>query len=147
MLGLEAHPRPKLIDVPAFSLDRPVEKVAGIELHAGFGGADIDAPAAGRVLEPGRLRQGPRLCLVDHPVVVVTAAEPELLVRLLDSRPNRRWLTKVERRAGHGGQRPVWDQGRIDGRERSCMQRQHMYEKYAVALSVQVPVRLQSQDE
>src|SRR4051812_43057465 len=41
MLGLEAHPRAKCVDVPAFSLDRAVEKVAGIELHAGLGRADI----------------------------------------------------------------------------------------------------------
>src|SRR6059036_263299 len=102
MLGLEAEARPVTVDAPALSFNRPIEKVAGIELQSRLCRADVEPAAARWILEPRRVHERPpsppRAIAVDHPIVVVAAPEPELLMLVVDARSNRGCSAKIERR-------------------------------------------------
>src|SRR5881628_1197987 len=108
MLGLETEARPVSVDAPALSFNIPIEKVAGIELHSRLCRADVEPAAARWILEPRRMheRPPPRAIAVDHPIVVVAAPEPELLMLVVDARSNRGCPAKIEGRSRHRSDLP-----------------------------------------
>jgi len=60
VLRLEGQPIPKSIDAALLSDDRAVQKVAGVELHAGLGGRDLQRPPGRRFFDVGRSSQRTR---------------------------------------------------------------------------------------
>src|SRR4029450_1550874 len=78
VLGLEGEGVALAVGPAAGADDGAVEEVAGVELDAGLDGQDLEHPPAPRVLQPGRQLQ-PGAVPVEHPGVVVAAAQPQLL--------------------------------------------------------------------
>ena len=118
VLGLQREPVALAVLPAARADERAVEEVAGVELDPGLGRSRSSARgrSPGRAAaRPGaaRRRAGP----VEHPVVVVAAAEHELLVVARGAaRRSRASVAEVERRAGHRVDRAGRDQGRVDRR-------------------------------
>src|SRR6266568_3730570 len=102
MLRLQAQGIALLVDMSRFAGDRAVEKISRVELHAWFGCGDIEGPAAGGILDAcGAHETG--LAAVQHEVMVVPGAVPQLLVVRADARPDRSRLAEIERRARDRG--------------------------------------------
>src|SRR5215218_10830360 len=117
-----------------------VEEVARVELDAGLVGEDLQYPPAARVLQPGRQLQ-PGAAPVEHPVVVVAAADLELLEAVVTdplTDPGR--TGEVHRRAGHRVDGPRGDQGGVDRGVAAGPQAQLVVVDVARALTGQVPV-------
>ena len=78
-----------------FALDRSVEKIAGVKLHARFRRQNLQDPAARRVECFGSLDQvlAPA---INHEIMIVAVPEANLLVIGIDSLPNRVRLQKIE---------------------------------------------------
>src|SRR5436190_22824007 len=143
MLGLETEARPVTVDARALSFNRPIEKVAGIELQSRLCRADVEPSAARRILEARRMHErpppSPRAIAVDHPIVVVAAPEPERPMLVVDPRSNRGCPAKIERRSRHRSDLPGRNQRRINRRKRGRVERQNVIE-YVAPIAMQVPV-------
>src|SRR5215211_4770989 len=117
-----------------------VEEVARVELDAGLVGEDLQHPPAARVLQPGRQLQ-PGAAPVEHPVVVVAAADLELLEAVVtDALADPGRTGEVHRRAGHRVDGPRGDQGGVDRGVAAGPQEQLVVVDVARALTGQVPV-------
>src|SRR6266576_6522763 len=147
MLGLETEARPLTVNAPALSFNSPIEKIAGIELQSRLCRASVEPAAARRILQPRRMHERPRppplprAIAVDHPIVVVAAPEPELLMLVVDARSNRGCPAKIERRSRHRGDLAGRNQRRINRRKRGRVERQNVIE-YVAPIAMQVPVRV-----
>src|SRR5881392_3602634 len=95
MLRLEHKCAPMDVHMPPFADDRSVEEVPGVELHSGLGRAHVEGTATDRIDDTGGMRER-RSLPVDYPVVIVAAAETNLLVRCRDPRTDRRRSPEVE---------------------------------------------------
>src|SRR5260370_20804336 len=95
MLRLQTEAGTAPIRLAALSLDRAVQEVAGVELHARFGGMDFEHATALRLFHSRGQRQR-FSTLVEHPVVIVSPAEHQLLIYLFDARSDRRGLARLE---------------------------------------------------
>src|SRR4029450_6950261 len=116
VLGLEGEAVALAVGPAAGADDGAVEEVAGVELDAGLDGQDLEHPPAPRVLQPGRQLQ-PGAVPVEHPVVVVAAAELQLLEAVVaDALADPGRPGEVHRRAGHRVDGPGGDQGVADRR-------------------------------
>src|SRR4051812_35824533 len=120
MLGLERQTIAEPIHGAAFAGDGAVEEIAGIELQARLGGGDLHRATTRRLNdargEDQRVRG--RAVAVEHPVVIVAVAVPNLgVLSLVDSRSDRRRRTEIERRALHGRDLARWYQRRVDWRD------------------------------
>src|SRR5437773_11559110 len=104
MLGLETEARPVTVDARALSFNRPIEKVAGIELQSRLCRADVEPSAARRILEARRMHERPPppppAIAVDHPIVAVAPPAPELLLLVVYTRSHRGCPAKSECRSG-----------------------------------------------
>src|SRR5262245_27338132 len=112
MLCLQAEAVALVVGLAGFALHL-CKKVADVKLDARFGRPDTQHPARPRVAALRRLTQSSGLA-VDDEVVVVAAAELQLLVFLIDARADRRGLGEVERRAFDASQFAGRDQSRVD---------------------------------
>ena len=65
------------IRAPLLARDGAVQKVAGVELHAGLGGRDVQRPAGGRLDDARGVAQPDRRRPFEHEVVVVAARRVE----------------------------------------------------------------------
>src|SRR3954466_5595802 len=139
MLRFQTQTCALTVDAPALPGDRPVEEVAGIELHAWLCRADFDRSAADRIFQTRCRCQRTRPDLIDYPVVIIAPPEAKLLVRLPNARADGGRLPKVERRARNRGDLPGRNQRRIDRRKCRCSEPQHMIENGALT-AVQVPI-------
>src|SRR6266508_2533857 len=125
---------------PAAGADQgAVQEVARVELDARLVGEDLQDPAASRVGQPRRQLQ-PGAAPVQHPVVVVAAADDELRVAVADARTDRGRPGEVQRRAGHRGDLAGGDQGRVDRGVVAGPQQQLVVVDVAGALTGEVPV-------
>src|ERR1019366_4181653 len=77
-----------------------IEEVTGVELHAGLGGFDRHAPAALGVGHDGCKAQRSSIA-VEHPIVIVTAAQLDLFVVGVDACAHNLGLAEIERCAGY----------------------------------------------
>src|SRR6266851_657668 len=115
VLGFQAEGGALGISEPALANSCAVKEIAGIKLDAGFGGPDFH-DAAGSGLEDAR---GERFALVhghaQDEVVIVAAAEFQLLVGLIDARPDGGGFAKVEGRVRHVAKFAGGNQTGIDG--------------------------------
>ncbi len=68
--------------------DGAIQEITGIKLHAWLRSVDLHHAAAGGFVHPGRQLQVARLS-IDYKVVVVTAAECQLFVIIIDACANR----------------------------------------------------------
>src|SRR6266511_3423069 len=125
---------------PAAGADQgPVQEVAGVELDARLVSEDLQDAPASRVRQPcGQLQPG--AVAVEHPVVVVAAADEELRVAAADARADPGGVGEVQRRAGHRGDHAGGDQGRVDRGVVAGPQQQLVVVDVAGALTGQVPV-------
>src|SRR5215212_2361860 len=140
VLGLQGQAVALAVGAAAGPDQGPVEEVAGVELDAGLVGEDLQHPPAARVLQPGRQLQ-PGAAPVEHPVVVVAAADLELLEAVVaDALADPGRAGEVHRRAGHRVDRPGGDQGGVDRGVVAGPQEQLVVVDVARALTGQVPV-------
>src|SRR5688572_12225015 len=98
MLGLQAEAVALLIDLAALAGDAAVEKVSGVELHAGLGGVGLEDAPRGRLVHSRRQLQL-AVAAVNDEIVIVAAAAGELVVVLVDARAYGGRLREVERRS------------------------------------------------
>src|SRR5579863_1341235 len=113
MLRLEAEASAMRIRLAALPLCRSVQKVSAVKLYTRFRCKHFENASARRLKNFGGELQ-PTLCiLLEHPVVVVTLPEFQLLVILIDARTDRRGLRKIKRRAPNRAQFSGRDQSRI----------------------------------
>src|SRR5215475_11519462 len=122
MLCLEAEAVALVVGLAGFALHL-CKKVADVKLDARLGRPDFHSPGRLRIIYLRRLTQYSGLA-VDDEVVVVAAAELQLLVVLIDARADRRGLCEVERRAFDAPQFACRDQSRVDRREAVGVDRQ-----------------------
>src|SRR4029077_14294395 len=100
VLGLEAEACAVFAHASRLSVNRAVEKVSAIELDARLVREDFEH-AAGRRLVHRYIQTNGSVRAVQHPVVIVTFSESQLLVGLVDTSADCNGLTEVKRRAGH----------------------------------------------
>src|SRR5688500_11948661 len=100
MLGLQAQPVAVTIDRAPLALQRALEKIPRVELHAWLGRRDLEGAAALR-LDHTRGKARFVALSSEHEVVVVADAELELRVRVVDAGPDSRRLPEVQRCAGN----------------------------------------------
>src|SRR5690242_20560047 len=105
MLCLEAESVPPAIYLAAFSLDRAIQEIAGIELHSRLGRADFQNSPSRRFFHPRRQHE-PVTPTAQYPVVIVAPPDFELFVVVLDPGPNRRGAAEIERRSRNRPQFP-----------------------------------------
>ena len=96
MLRLQAKTVTLLVHLPAFAGDGAIEKIAAVELDARFAGVDLHHSPAGRFIH-ARGQNGTRTGPIEYPIVVVTPAQLELLVRIFYSGSHRGPPVKVHR--------------------------------------------------
>src|SRR5262245_2637593 len=124
MLCLEAEAVALVVGLAAFALHLR-EKVADVKLHARLGRPDFHHAARRRLGDLRRLTQYSSLA-VDDEVMVIAAAELQLLVVLIDARADRRLLREVEGRAFDASQFSGRDQSRVNRGEAVSVDRQLM---------------------
>src|SRR5215213_5561525 len=140
VLGLQSQAVALAVGAAAGPDQGAVEEVARVELDAGLVGEDLQYPPAARVLQPGRQLQ-PGAAPVEHPVVVVAAADLELLEAVVtDALADPGRTGEVHRRAGHRVDGPGGDQGGVDRGVAAGPQAQLVVVDVARALTGQVPV-------
>ena len=115
VLRLQAQPAALDVGLAAAALDRSIQEVAGVELHARLGGGDLHDPAADRIGDARAHRMVPGGC-AEHEVVVVAPAKPDLLVVGVDELADPPRLGEVKRRARHRAQFAGGDQPLVDRR-------------------------------
>ena len=109
---------------------------------------DLELAAARRVEDLGGGNDRRRVRPVEHEVMVVPAAERDLLVAgVTDPGADRLRLREVERRSGHRVDRARRDQGRVHGRVVVGVQPEHVVVDIARALTGEVPVAVVRQVE
>lgn len=116
-----------------------VEEVGAIELHARLGGLHLQRAAALGVSDDRRQMQLARLA-VEHPVVVVTAGQLELLVVVVDPRANDLGFAEVERRAGYWSQFAGRNQRRVNGSKPVGGDFDLLVENVALLVAVEIEV-------
>ena len=114
VLALEADGA-SLGDGRAVNALEAVVPIAGIDLHAGFGGEDLHAAACDGIDALGGKGEFVGLALVEHPAMVVAGAVLGLHVVGIDALAHLVLLAEVERSALDGIDRAEGDGGVIDG--------------------------------
>src|ERR1051326_5440825 len=84
MLWLHAKAVAELINPAVFAFQSPIKKIAGIELQTRFGGEDFEHAPAGWFVDSGHACEFANL-FVENPVMIVTFAELQLFVILIDA--------------------------------------------------------------
>src|SRR5215510_2694291 len=96
VLGLEHDRAAVRIRDSALSLNRPIEKVAGVELQSRLRSRDVERTSRCRIDDADRMREPRGALPIEHPVVVVPATKPQLRILGVDARTNRRRRAEVE---------------------------------------------------
>src|SRR5580704_2781898 len=139
VLRFKAQRVTEVINLSAFS-GFPVQKISSVELNSGLGGKYFERTPGCRLFYfCGKQEMVSRLP-VQYPVVVVTFAEFQLLVILVDSRANSVRLSEIKRGTRDIPEFACGNQSGIDGREAICIQREAMIENVAFALSLQIEI-------
>src|SRR5437899_11185705 len=100
MLRLETERGAMAVHPPTLPGNRAGQEVARVKLDPGFGGADLERAAARRIDEACRAHE--TTCrTVQDPVVIITFAKTQLVVRPPDARSYRRGYAEIERRPYH----------------------------------------------
>src|SRR6185437_7742467 len=116
MLRLQAEAIPQRILRTRPALERAVEEVARVELHARLRRFDAQHAAASRVIYLCRGVKYTHLS-AQNPVMVVTTPELQLLVVRIDALANYVRAREVERRSRDRGKLPRRNQRRVHRRE------------------------------
>src|ERR1700682_2327454 len=114
MLRLQAEPGAKPIHLAALSTDGAVQEIACVELDAGLGGKHLEHAPADRFFHARREPERAP-ARVQHPIVVVSFSQLQLLVSLLDSRPNWSGLAEIEGCSRYSAKFSERNQARIHG--------------------------------
>ena len=115
MLRFQAESVVPTVGASGGILEGAIKVIAGVELHAGLGGVDLQDAATCGVGDNGRgLGQGVRR--IQNPIVVITYAKLQLLVVRADPGVDRRGLAEVERRSGYGSELPGGDHAGVNRR-------------------------------
>src|SRR5262245_25530249 len=99
VLGLEHDRAAVRIRDSALSMNRPIEKVAGVELQSRLRSRDVERTSRCRIDDADGMHEARGALPVEHPVVIVTATEPQLRVFRADARADRRRRAEVEWRS------------------------------------------------
>src|SRR4051794_16565219 len=86
---------------PAGLAQRSIERIAGIKLQAGFGGADLDGAARARLINLGGDAQFAWFA-VKNEILIVAVAALQLLVGLVDMEANDSEFAEIEWSAFYG---------------------------------------------
>ncbi len=116
MLRLNAKPASRLIHLPAFSVDCAVKVVGRVKLHPRPIRKNIQYPSARRLGDAGDPAQFARP-IIDNKIMIVTVAQFQLLVVLVDARADGGGLTKIKRRSVDGPEFASRNERRIHGCE------------------------------
>ena len=142
MLGLQREPVALPVHPSTRSDESPVEEVPGVELDSGLCREDLEHSAAVGLLHTRRAdhRRVAGAAPVEYPVVVVTAADHELLEAVADPVSDRGRPGEVHRRTRHRIDCACRDQRRIHRGVVRRVQLQDVIVDRAGALAFQVPV-------
>src|SRR6266545_1378203 len=139
VLGLEGEAVALPVHPSAGPHQRPVQEVARVELQARLVGDDLEDAAAARLDHPRGQLQAAAVA-VEHPVVVVAAADHELRVAVADARADGGRVPEVEGGAPEVGDLAGRDQRRVDRGVVAGVDPQLVAVDVAGALAGQVPV-------
>jgi hypothetical protein len=98
VLGFEAESAVLFVIHAADAGEFAIEKIAGVELHAGFGGEHFQAAAGGWFFHPGDRFEGGTVAFEDEVVIVAAGIVGELI----EARANGGGFLEIEGRAGNG---------------------------------------------
>jgi len=118
-----------------------IEKIPGIKLHAGFRGEDFHYPPAGGFVNPRRQLQAAGL-VIDHEVVVVTAAKSQLFVIIIDACANGGWLGEIQRRSLDGAEFASGNERLIHWSKPVGVQHQFMLQDVSRSLTCQIEITM-----
>src|SRR5690606_26321983 len=139
VLRFQAEAVAFVVDVAVLAGDRTVQEIAAVELHARLGRVHFhDAPRL-RILDAGRELESVAVA-VQHVVVVVPAAELDLLVVGIDAGPDRGLRAEIERCAFDARELARRNERSIDGRVAIRIDRELVTEHVARAVAGQVEV-------
>ena len=100
MLRFQTESRPPLVLDATFTLDRSVQKIGRIKLHAWFRGKHRKLSTRARLVDAGRFGQVSGFA-VQHEIVVVSVSQAHLLVTGIDALSYACTLAKIEWSARH----------------------------------------------
>ena len=141
MLRLQAKAVALFIDVPVFPGNRPVQKIAGVELHSWLGGQDLQHSSAGGFVHQGGTGEAVVLA-VDHPVVIIAVSQNQLFIVLVDAFADRSGLAEVHGRALDRPQLAGRNQGLVHRRKPVSVEQEMVPKNVAVALAGQIEIRM-----
>jgi len=102
VLRLQAKSIAALVRVAIFPDDLPIQKIAGVELNAGLRGPNFKRTSTAGFVDARRQLQAILLRMgIDHKIVIVSVAQHELLVVIVDARPDFRRRREIERGTFH----------------------------------------------
>src|SRR6478672_6179312 len=140
VMRLEGQSVAVLVDVPALSYGGAVEEVAGIELHAGLGGVDVERTSRGRLHDVRGTYEASLVSAVDDPGVIVAAAVLQLDVVGVDACADWRWCAEIERGLRDLHQLAGGDERRVHRDDLAGGDGEHVAEDVARAVAGEVPV-------
>ena len=142
VLGLQREPVALPVHPSTRPDESPVEEVPGVELDSGLGREDLENSAAVGLQHTRRAdhRRVGGAAPVEHPVVVVTAADHELLEAVADPVSDRGRPGEVHRRAGHRIDCAGRDQRRIHRGVVGRVELQDVIVDRSGSLAFEVPV-------
>ena len=126
MLRFQTKTRAMPVKLPALAAGRAIQEVAAVELNAGFGCQHFEHASTRGLEHLGSKLQRALLFSFQNPIVVISLAELELLVVLIDPRPDGRSRREIKRCAAHSAQFPRRYKRRINRREFQSVQEQLM---------------------
>src|SRR2546427_299597 len=139
MLRLETERGAMAVYPPTLPRNRAVQEVARVELDPGLRCTDLERAAARRINDARRAHE--TTCrTVQDPVVIITFAKTQLLVRLVDASPNGIGRAKIEWRPGHQGDFACRNEGQVDRCVGRRVEREDVIEDVPLPVAVQVPV-------
>lgn len=141
VLRLQAESVTPLVDVAALSSDASIQEVTRVELHSRLCRRHFEY-AACRGFVHSRGQCHPSTFAVDHKIVVISVTERELLVVVVDPRPDPGRFGEIERRSLDSSQFTCRDQVLVDGSEAVGIDHNFVIENIAVSLALQIEVTM-----
>src|SRR5215470_18734875 len=131
MLRLQAKSRALSVTDASFATRRAIQEISGVELHTGFRGPHLQHAASRGFYNTRSQRDRIAWFLPQDKIVVVAAAQLNLLVICIDARANRGWFAEIKRRSGDVAKLPRRNQVGIHRSEFIRLNHEHVAKNIA----------------
>src|SRR3984885_11842839 len=139
VLRFQAKGESRFVDAALLAGNRSIQVISGIELNSGLGGKYSQNPSRGGFIHFGSLSQL-TFGMIQYEVVVVSQAQPQLLILRIDPLADGMSRSKIEWRVLHRLQLSGWNQRRVNRREPCSIDLHHMPQNLPLPLACKVEI-------